>query len=126
MQRKVIAMVLLAIITLLPGCLSSKNLDKWAAKYGFSQREVLPLTIEDQGLPRVNVEINEQEVKMLFDTGNVVGTQISPRRANKLNLPQINNWQSGEETAKAGETFRVFRAKDFIFAGIIKADQWML
>lgn len=116
-NRKIIILLLISISVLFTGCFSNHNLDSWAEKYGFEGAEVFPIQIKKYGFPYVEAKINNKEITMMFDTGNMVGMEISPEIAAKLNLSQIDKWYSLDSAGNRRGTFSIFKAEELNLFG---------
>lgn len=58
----------------------------WVAAFGYAPTEVHPIDVEKPGYPYVAVRIGAHRLKLLFDTGNMVGVSLSSPLFDELEL----------------------------------------
>ncbi len=81
----------------------------WQEKLEYSSNEIFPIKIGNYGYPYVQVIINDQELEMAFDTGNISGLLVAPETADRLSLSSVGESQHYDSSGEVIGTFRVFK-----------------
>lgn len=108
-KRIFIFLGILLLSSTLAGCRQELSIREWSNRYGFAEDEVFPLEIgEKYGFPYVDAEINGQQIKMMFDTANMVGISISAELAEQLGLDQTGEMRCFDSGGRCIGRFAVF------------------
>lgn len=103
--------IFLTFIMIMAGC--SKPTDillKWREKYGYKPDQVYSMDIDENGLPHVKVAINDVNLNMIFDTGNMYGMSIELDKSRQLRLARIDNWDGKDYREGAAGKYSIFHA----------------
>ena len=84
---------MLLLTSLLVGCRMEMSRSEWCNRYGFAEDEVFDIEIGNYGFPYIDTEINGQQIKMMYDTGNMVGIfcYFGSRKTIRINQDRWNN-----------------------------------
>lgn len=98
-----ILVVFLAFAILMSGCRKpSDRLLHWQEKYNYKPEQVYSMDVDENGLPQVKVKINDTNLNMILDTGNMNGMSIELEKSRQLRLTRVDNWNG--EDYKGGTT----------------------
>lgn len=81
---------ILLLTASLVGCRKEMSRSEWCNKYGFKEDEVFDIEIGNYGFPYIDTEINGHQIKMMYDTGNMVGISVSSEVAKLLGLTKVD------------------------------------
>lgn len=81
---------MLLLTSLLVGCRMEMSRSEWCNRYGFAEDEVFDIEIGNYGFPYIDTEINGHQIKMMYDTGNMVGISVTSEVAKQLGLTKID------------------------------------
>ena len=91
MKKKTVILFGIWLLTIiLVGCRIEMSRSEWSNKYGFEEGEVFDIEIGKYGFPYIDTEINGHQIKMMYDTGNMVGISVSLEVAKQLGLTKID------------------------------------
>lgn len=92
-----IFVTLLTFTILMSGCKRPNEvLLHWQEKYNYKPDQVYSMDVDENGLPHVKVAINDNDLDMIFDTGNMKGMSIGLDKSRKVKLARVDNWD-GED-----------------------------
>jgi len=117
-KKKIGIIFVLMLVYLITGCLDDVGLDhnEWADRYGFENDEVFSIEIGEYGFPYIDVKINDKDINMMFDTGNMVGLSVSTNIAEQLNLTKIGEYTERDATGNIRGNFSIFDSEEvFVF-----------
>ena len=89
-KKNLIVFGVLLLTSILAGCRVELSKREWSNKYGFEEGEVFDIEIGKYGFPYFDTEINGHQVKMMYDTGNMVGISVSSEVAKQLGLTKVD------------------------------------
>lgn len=81
---------ILFLSSVLVGCHVEMTKSEWANKYGFEEGEVFDIEIGNYGFPYINTEINGLQIKMMYDTGNMIGISVTKEIAMQSGLNKVD------------------------------------
>lgn len=112
MHKQGVLLVFILFLNLfLSGCGGNNEaIQRWQERYNYSSKEVYTMEIDEYGLPHINIKINNEELSMVFDTGNLKGMYIELDKARQLRLPRIDNWDGSDYQEDASGKYSVFHA----------------
>lgn len=115
MHRRHFSGVLLIVILIFNIFFSScegtdEAMIKWQERYNYNNNEVYNMNIDEYGLPHINVKVNNEDLSMIFDTGNLNGIMIELDKARQLRLTRIDSWDGSDYLEEASGKYSVFLA----------------
>lgn len=114
----------LLVVSLLLGCRSNTARKEWGNMYGFEKEEVFNIEIKDYGFPYIRSKINNIEINMMFDTGNMNGISVSSEISKRLKLTKIGEIIHMDSAGNIRGSFNVFDSeKIFVFGREIKGEK---
>ncbi len=126
MLRNKIGMILvIALVLLIAGCSDDMELDlnEWADRYGFEKDQVFSIDIGDFGFPYVSAKINDKDISMMFDTGNMVGFVVSFDVAEQLDLTKTGEYIERDASGNIRGNFAIFEPEEvFVFGKSITTE----
>lgn len=122
MHKKHFSGVLLVVILFFNFFLSScKDTDEamiiWQGRYNYNTDEVYNMEIDEYGLPHINVKVNNEDLSMIFDTGNLNGIMIELDKARQLRLTRVDSWDGSNYLEGASGKYSVFLASRISLLG---------
>lgn len=111
----VLIVLLFAISILLISCKKpNQKLLQWQERYKYKGKDIYKINIDGEGLPHVDVLVNNRNLDMVFDTGNMKGMIIELDKARQLRLPRIDNWNGIDYEINSVGKFSVFSTNSVI------------
>jgi hypothetical protein len=91
----------------------------WQEPLGYRASELYPITIGKYGYPYVTVSVNGQDLKLVWDTGNMSGLALNSDVAERLKLPVIGDSKSVDSSGRVIGTARLFQVSKLrAFGGV--------
>ena len=116
--KKIGLIFVLMLMYFIAGCSYDVGLDRneWADRYDFENDEVFSIEIGDYGFPFIDVDINDKDIKMMFDTGNMVGLLVSANVAEQLDLNKIGEYIERDASGNIRGNYDIFDSEEvFVF-----------
>jgi predicted aspartyl protease len=111
-RQLIIAGIISILAFFMCGAVSCREPQKrlhWQEELEYRPNEIFPIKIGKYGYPYVQVIINDQELEMAFDTGNMSGLLVAPEAADRLSLCSVGESQHYDSSGEVIGTFRVFK-----------------
>jgi predicted aspartyl protease len=96
------------------GCRRYQKIVDWQKDLEYKSSEIFPIKVGKYGYPYVQVIINDQELEMAFDTGNMSGLLVSPDTACRLGLSSVGESKHYDSSGEAIGTYLVFRVPELV------------
>lgn len=109
---------LVAISLGLGGSAEAQEFPEWVSALDYRPEEVHRIEIGAYGYPFLRLEVNGVELKLPFDTGNMVGLSLAPEWIERLSLPRIDEWRSRASDGTLRGSYGIHEADRVVAFGI--------
>lgn len=97
---------------------AAQDLPDWVSALDYRADEVQQISIGAYGYPFVRLQVNDVELELPFDTGNMVGLSLAPAWLQRLSLPRIDEWRSRASDGTLRGTYGIHEAGRVVAFGM--------